>query len=97
MTAFISPYREDRDFCRELVGKGRFIEVYVQAALDTCEQRDPKGMYKKARAGIIKQFTGIDAPYEAPLKPEIIIDTDTLNVEQSADLVLSYLKKHGYI
>ena len=97
MTAFISPYKVDRDFCRELNEKGRFIEVYCKASLDTCEKRDPKGMYKKARAGIIKDFTGIDAPYEIPDNPEIVIDTDKYNVEESADLVLHKLEKLGYI
>jgi len=97
MTAFISPYRADRNFCRELVGEGRFIEIYTKASLDTCEKRDPKGMYKKARAGIIKDFTGINAPYEAPKNPELVIDTDKYNVEESADLVLKKLEKIGYI
>ena len=97
MTAFISPYRVDRNFCRELVSDGRFLEVYCMASLDTCESRDPKGMYKKARAGIIKEFTGIDAPYEAPEKPEIIIDTDKHTIEESADIVLKKLEKSGFI
>lgn len=97
MTAFISPYIVDRNFCRELVGEGRFIEIYTKASLDTCEKRDPKGMYKKARAGIIKDFTGINAPYEAPINPELVIDTDKKNVEESADLVLKKLEKLGFI
>jgi len=97
MTAFISPYRVDRNFCRELAGDGRFLEIYCKASLDTCEKRDPKGMYKKARAGIIKQFTGIDAPYEAPENPEIVIDTDKYNIEESADIVLNKLEKLGFI
>jgi len=97
MTAFISPYRIDRNFCRELTEDGRFIEIYCKASLETCEKRDPKGMYKKARAGIIKDFTGIDAPYEAPLDPELIIDTDKNNVEESADLVLKKLVGLRYI
>jgi len=97
MTAFISPYRTDRDFCRELVGEGRFIEIYVKAALNTCEHRDPKGLYKKARDGEIKDFTGINAPYEAPNNPEIVIDTDEHDVEESAKLVLKKLKELGFI
>ena len=97
MTAFISPYRADRDFCRELVGTGRFIEIYVKASLNTCERRDPKGLYKKARAGEIKDFTGINAPYEAPNNPEIVIDTDKHDVEESANLVLKKLKELGFI
>jgi adenylylsulfate kinase len=97
MTAFISPYRTDRDFCRELVGEGRFIEIYVKASLNTCENRDPKGLYKKARDGEIKDFTGINAPYEAPNNPEIVIDTDEHDVEESANLVLKKLKELGFI
>jgi len=97
MTAFISPYGIDRNFCRELTGDGRFIEIYCKASLETCEKRDPKGMYKKARAGIIKDFTGIDAPYEAPKNPEIIIDTDKYNVEESAELVIKELQKLCFI
>ncbi len=97
LTAFISPYRKDRNFCRTLAGSGRFIEVYTKASLDTCEKRDPKGLYKKARAGIIKEFTGIDAPYEAPETPELVIDTDKYDVEESADLVIELLKKQGLL
>jgi len=97
MTAFISPYRVDRDFCREITEKGQFIEIYCKAALDTCEQRDPKGMYKKARAGIIKDFTGIDAPYEAPKNPELVVDTDKETVEESANKVMKKLVELGHI
>ncbi len=97
MTAFISPYGVDRNFCRELVGKDRFIEIYVKASLNTCEIRDPKCLYKKARAGEIKDFTGINAPYEAPEHPEIIIDTDKCDVEESANLVLKKLEELGII
>jgi adenylylsulfate kinase len=97
LTAFISPYRKDRDFCRSLAGEGRFIEVYTKASLDTCEERDPKGMYKKAREGIIKEFTGISAPYEHPLNPELLIDTDVENVEESAEKVMQALVQFGVI
>jgi len=97
ITAFISPYRKYRNFCRELVGNDRFIEIYAKASLETCEKRDPKGMYKKARAGIIKDFTGIDAPYEEPETPEIIIDTDKETVDESAEKVLQKLQEKGYI
>lgn len=97
MTAFISPYRVDRNLCRELVGKERFIEIYVKASLDTCENRDPKNLYKKARAGEIKDFTGINAPYEAPENSELVIDTDKCNVEESADLILHKLGELGFI
>ncbi len=93
MTAFISPYRADRDKVRELMEEGAFIEVYVKVPLDIAEQRDPKGLYKKARAGEIKQFTGIDAPYEEPLKPELLIDTGQMALEESVGKVLSYLKE----
>ncbi|MBN2017374.1 MAG: adenylyl-sulfate kinase [Candidatus Cloacimonetes bacterium] len=97
ITSFISPYRKDRDVNRELLPEGEFIEVYVQAPLDVCEERDPKGLYKKARAGIIPEFTGISAPYEAPLKPEIVIETDKLSVVESAQKILEYLKKYKII
>jgi adenylylsulfate kinase len=96
-TAFISPYRNLRDFCRELLGSGRFIEIYTKASLETCEKRDPKGMYKKARVGIIKDFTGINAPYEEPENPELIIDTDKETVEESADKVIKKLQKMGFL
>ena len=86
-TAFISPYRKYRNFCRNLVEKNRFFEVYTKASLATCERRDPKGLYKKARAGEIKHFTGIDDPYEEPLNPEILLDTDTVTVEEGANIV----------
>ena len=97
ITAFISPYRKDRNFCRELVGKDRFLEIYVKAPLETCEKRDPKGMYKKARAGEIKEFTGINAPYEKPENPELIIDTDKVTIDESAEKVLKKLKELGYM
>ncbi len=97
MTAFISPYRADRDKARELVDEGRFVEVYVKVPLDVAEQRDPKGLYKKARAGEIKEFTGIDAPYEEPENAELVIDTSEHNLEASTDMVLKYLKEQGII
>ena len=97
ITAFISPYRKDRNFCRELLGKGRFIEIYTKASLETCEQRDPKGLYKKAREGQIKEFTGVDAPYEEPEDPELIIDTDKETIEESAIKVLNKLEEFGLI
>jgi adenylylsulfate kinase len=97
ITAFISPYKKYRNFCRELAGKGRFLEVYTKASLETCEKRDPKGLYKKAREGIIKDFTGINAPYEEPENPEILIDTDKENVEESAEKVLRKLEELGLI
>lgn len=97
LTAFISPYKEDREQVRELVEDGDFIEVYVKASLDACEERDPKGLYKKARAGEIKGFTGIDAPYEQPENPEITLDTNTLSVQESAKVIIQYLETNGYL
>ncbi|MGA1823721.1 MAG: adenylyl-sulfate kinase [bacterium] len=97
MTAFISPYRADRDKVRDLLDTGEFIEIFVKATLDVVEERDPKGLYKKARSGEIKEFTGISAPYEEPLQPELVIDTGKLDVSQSTEMVVSYLKEHGII
>src|SRR5580698_8866825 len=97
LTAFISPYRADRDKVREIMPAGEFIEIFVDASLETCEKRDPKGLYKKARAGEIKNFTGISDPYEAPSKPELILDSDNKNIDQLADEVIAYLEKHGLL
>lgn len=97
MTAFISPYRADRDKARAIAGEGNFFEVYVKCALDVCEQRDPKGLYKKARAGQIPEFTGISAPYEEPDKAEIVVDTGVHSLEESAELVLGVLRERGII
>lgn len=97
ITAFISPYREDRDAVRKLLNNGEFIEVYVKCPLDVCEERDTKGLYKKARAGEVKDFTGISAPYEEPLKPELTIDSSKLTVEESTRTVLNYLEEKGYV
>ena len=97
ITAFISPYRKLRNFCRSLAGDGRFLEIYTKASLETCEKRDPKGLYKKARAGEIKNLTGIDAPYEEPENPELIVDTDENNIEESAEIVLKKLDELGYL
>ncbi len=97
LTAFISPYRADRDKVREIMPAGEFVEIYVDASLETCEKRDPKGLYKKARAGEIKNFTGISDPYEAPEKPELVLDSNTKSIEQLADEVIAYLEKHGLL
>jgi len=97
MTSFISPYRKDRDQARSILPEGDFIEIFVTADLSVCEERDPKGLYKKARKGEIAEFTGISAPYEEPLKPELVIHTDSETKEKSAKRVLDYLKEHGYI
>jgi len=96
-TAFISPYKKMRNFCREIVGPTRFFEVYCKASLKTCESRDPKGLYKKAREGTIKEFTGISAPYEEPENPEIIIDTDKHDINESVELIINKLKKEKII
>jgi adenylylsulfate kinase len=97
LTAFISPYRADRDQVRALMKAGDFIEVYVDCPVEVCEQRDVKGLYKKARAGEIKEFTGISAPYEAPHSPELTIKTSEQSVEQSARQILVYLEQRGIV
>ncbi|MCF6149408.1 MAG: adenylyl-sulfate kinase [Candidatus Kuenenia sp.] len=97
ITAFISPYKEDRDNARKLQNEGEFVEIYVKCPIDVCEQRDVKGLYKKARAGEIKEFTGISAPYEEPDNPELTIDTSALSVEESTRTILKYLEENGYV
>lgn len=97
LTAFISPYRADRDKVREILPAGDFIEIFVDASLETCEKRDPKGLYKKARAGEIKGFTGIDDPYEAPEKPELVLDSNNKGIDELAQEVVDYLQKNGYL
>jgi adenylylsulfate kinase len=97
ITSFISPYKKDRDAVRASMKGGEFIEVYVQVSLEAAEKRDPKGLYKKARAGQIKGFTGIDDPYEEPEKPEILIQTEKINAESAAKEILAYLEKGGYL
>jgi len=97
MTAFISPYRKDRDTARSLLKEGEFIEIFMKVPLDIAEQRDPKGLYKKARAGEIKEFTGISAPYEEPLNPELTIDTSLLNLEESQKAVVRWLEEKGIL
>jgi adenylylsulfate kinase len=97
LTAFISPYRADRDQVRAIMAAGDFVEVHVDCPVEVCEQRDVKGLYKKARAGEIKEFTGISAPYEAPEKPELTINTAGQSVEDSSKQILAYLEKQGII
>jgi len=97
LTAFISPYKADRDAVRALLGPGEFVEIYVHASIETCEKRDPKGLYKKARAGEIKNFTGISDPYETPEKPELILDSDKKGIDDLAYEVVSYLEKQGIL
>ncbi|ATF14806.1 adenylyl-sulfate kinase [Brevibacillus sp. HB1.2] len=93
LTAFISPYREDRELARNLVEAGEFIEVYVKCSLDECERRDVKGLYQKARSGEIGQFTGISAPYEEPVQAELVIESDKQTIEESVQSVLTYLEE----
>jgi adenylylsulfate kinase len=97
LTSFISPYRSDRDAARALFAPGDFVEVYVDASLETCEARDPKGLYKKARAGEIPEFTGISAPYEPPERPELVLDTAALSVEATVAALLRHLEAQGYL
>jgi adenylylsulfate kinase len=96
-TSFISPYRADRAAARALFAGGDFIEVYVAADVATCEGRDPKGLYQQARAGKIPEFTGISAPYEAPEKPELVLDTAKQSIGESVAELLGYLEGKGYI
>ena len=91
ITAFISPYRKDRDAVRKLLNDGKFIEVYVKCSVEVCEERDTKGLYKKARSGEVKDFTGISAPYEEPHNPELTIDSSKLSAEESTRAILNYL------
>ncbi len=97
ITAFISPYSKDRDIAREAVGTDSFFEIFCDTPLDVCEERDPKGLYKKARAGEIKGFTGIDDPYEAPSNPEMVIDTSKVSPQDAAVLLCEMLEKAGKI
>lgn len=97
LTAFISPYRADRDRIRKNLGAGEFIEVFVDTPIEVCESRDPKGLYKKARAGEIRGFTGIDDPYEAPVSAELTLDAAEKSAEVLADEVIAYLQNRGII
>src|SRR4051794_5458742 len=96
LASFVSPYRRDRDAVRSLVPPGDFVEVYVQASLSAAEQRDPKGLYKKARAGEIKNFTGIDDPYEPPEKAEVVLETEKFSPAEAAARVIGYLEEKAY-
>ncbi len=96
LTAFISPYKADRDKVRALLEPGEFIEIFVDTSLENCEKRDPKGLYKKARAGELKGFTGIDDPYEAPENPELVLDGNTKSIDALAAEVMAYLEQKGY-
>ena len=97
MTAFISPYRTDRDDARDLLDEGRFVEVFVDCPLEVCEARDTKGLYQKARAGEIKEFTGISAPYEAPAQPELTVNTASLTLDECTERVIALLESKGLI
>jgi adenylylsulfate kinase len=97
MTAFISPINKDRGEARKLISNDDFIEIYCKASLETCETRDVKGLYKRARAGEIKNYTGIDSPYEVPENPELIIDTDNQSLDGSVSSILSFLESNGII
>jgi len=97
LTAFISPFIADREIVRQLFSDHEFIEVYVKCSLETCETRDPKGLYEKAREGIIPDFTGISSPYEAPLHPELTIETDKLTIEEAANEIIHYLTTNQYL
>ena len=97
MTAFISPFREDRVAVRNLISNNDFLEIYCKASLKTCEERDVKGLYKRARAGEIKNYTGIDSPYEAPENPELIIDTDKETLEESVSKIYNFLERKAII
>ena len=97
LTAFISPFKEDRNLVRNLVPAGDFIEVYCKASLEICELRDVKGFYKKARRGQIKNYTGVDSPYEEPSEPEILVDSENESLEKSAEKVIAFLEKRNII
>jgi adenylylsulfate kinase len=95
LTAFVSPYRADRDAVRASLAPGDFLEVFVDAPIEVCEARDPKGLYKKARAGQLRDFTGIDAPYEPPIQPELLLESDKMSPDALAVRVLSFLESSG--
>ena len=97
LAAFISPFRAERRMARELLGDGEFVEVFVDTPLGVAEQRDPKGLYQKARRGEIKNFTGIDSPYEAPEAPEIRVETTTMSAELAAETILAELERMGIL
>jgi adenylylsulfate kinase len=91
-SAFISPFQEDRELVRQMFETGEFVEIFVKCPIEVCENRDPKGLYKKARKGEIPEFTGISSPYEMPDLPEIVIETDTMTISKSVEIVKKYLK-----
>lgn len=97
LTAFISPFIKDRQIVRDLVEDGEFIEIFVDTPIEVCEERDPKGLYKKARKGEIKNFTGIDSPYEKPIDPDIHIENSKVEINENIDKIILYLQKNGYL
>jgi bifunctional enzyme CysN/CysC len=97
LTAFISPFRSERRMARELVGESEFLEVFIDTPIEVCMQRDPKGLYEKARAGTIKNFTGIDSPYEAPQHPDLVVKTVEATPETHAQVIVEHLRKSGYL
>jgi bifunctional enzyme CysN/CysC len=96
-TAFISPFRAERDMARALLGEGEFVEIFIDTPLAVAEQRDPKGLYKKARRGDLKNFTGVDSPYEPPEHPDVRIDTTSLSPEDAAETIVAYLQSRGFL
>ncbi|MDQ0201806.1 adenylyl-sulfate kinase [Neobacillus ginsengisoli] len=97
LTAFISPFAADRELVRSLLEDDEFVEVYIKCPIEECEKRDPKGLYVKARQGIIRDFTGIDSPYEEPVNPELTIETNAYSIEDSVEKIIEYLKKRNFI
>lgn len=97
IASFVSPYQRDRDAVRSILGRDGFVEVFVKVSLAAAERRDPKGLYRKARTGEIKGFTGIDDPYEAPQRPELLLDTEVLSAEGAAEALMTYLEEHNYL
>jgi adenylylsulfate kinase len=97
LTAFISPFKSDRNLVRKLFNEGDFLEVFIDSSLEVCEKRDPKGMYEKARKGEIKNFTGISSPYESPENPEIHVINNNISLDEAANQIINYLVKHNYI
>ena len=97
LTAFISPFKEDRKVVRDLLDDGDFVEIFVHCPLEVCEQRDPKGLYQKARSGEIQNFTGLNSPYEAPDSPELVLDTSVLAVGECVERVIQYLKRKSVL
>jgi adenylylsulfate kinase len=97
ITAFISPFREEREVCKNIIGKDNFVEVFIDADLNVCEERDPKGLYKKARAGEIPNFTGIDSPYEIPTEPDLVVSTGKYSIDECVDQIINFLEEKEYV